>query len=177
MHIYVSNLTIIGSDNGLLSGWHQAIIWTNAGILLIEPLRTNFSEIIITIQMFPFKKMHLKMLSEQWWPFCLGFNVLTCKQLISPGAKFTQHGGCRCYGALAMAISIYSADAVFNDEVDEKMWSKINFEGKIVLISLIVSWWCHMAIWNFFIIGLGNGLSPATGPKPYSKLMLMHCQL
>ena len=38
-HIYVSvNYTIIGSDDGLLPDGHQAIIWTNAGILLFEPL-------------------------------------------------------------------------------------------------------------------------------------------
>ena len=49
MHIYVGNLTIIGSDNGLSPGRRQAIIWTNAGILLIEPLGTNFSEISIEI--------------------------------------------------------------------------------------------------------------------------------
>ena len=34
-HICVSKLTIIDSDNGLSSSWHQAIIWTNAGILYI----------------------------------------------------------------------------------------------------------------------------------------------
>ena len=45
----VGNLTIIGSDNGLSPGRHQAIIWTNAGILLIGPLGTNFSEILIEI--------------------------------------------------------------------------------------------------------------------------------
>ena len=59
----ISKLTIIGSDNGLLPGQCQAIIWTNAGILLIGPLGTNFSEILIEIHTFPFKKMHLKMLS------------------------------------------------------------------------------------------------------------------
>ena len=48
-HICVGNLTIIGSDNGLSPGRHQAIIWTNAGILLIGPLRTNISEILIEI--------------------------------------------------------------------------------------------------------------------------------
>ena len=41
-HICVSKLTIIGSDNGLSPGRRQAIIWTNAGILLIGPLGTNF---------------------------------------------------------------------------------------------------------------------------------------
>ena len=76
-HICVSNLTIIGSDNGLAPGRHQAIIWTNAGILLIGPSETNFSEIIIEIHTFSFKKMHLKMSSGKWQPFCLGLNVLT----------------------------------------------------------------------------------------------------
>ena len=46
MHICVSKLTIIGSDNGLLPGRRQAIIRTSAGILLIGPLGTDFSEII-----------------------------------------------------------------------------------------------------------------------------------
>ena len=34
----------------------QAITWTNAGILLIGPLGTNFSEILIRINTFSFKK-------------------------------------------------------------------------------------------------------------------------
>ena len=46
-HICVSKLTISGSDNGLSPGRHQAIIWTNAGILLIRSLRTNFNEMLI----------------------------------------------------------------------------------------------------------------------------------
>ena len=44
-HIYANNVTIIGSDNGMSPDRRQAIIWTNAGILLIWPLVTNFSEI------------------------------------------------------------------------------------------------------------------------------------
>ena len=43
-HICVTNLTIIGSNNGLSPGRHQAIIWTDDGILLIGPLGTNFRE-------------------------------------------------------------------------------------------------------------------------------------
>ena len=76
-HICVVKLTIIGSDNGLSPGRRQAIIWTNAGILLIGPLGTNVIEILIGIQTFSFKKMHLKMSSGKWRPFCLGLNVLT----------------------------------------------------------------------------------------------------
>ena len=75
-HICVSKLTIISSDNGLSPGRRQAIIWTNAGILLIGPLGTNFSEILIGIQTFSFTKMHLKISSAIWRPFCLGLNVL-----------------------------------------------------------------------------------------------------
>ena len=44
-HICVGKLTIIGSDNGLSPERRQAIIWTNAEILLIGPLGTNFSDI------------------------------------------------------------------------------------------------------------------------------------
>ena len=75
-HICVDNLTAIGSDNGLSPGRRQAIIRTNVGILLIEPLGTNFSDILIEIMTFSVKKMHLKMSSGDWWPFCLGLNEL-----------------------------------------------------------------------------------------------------
>ena len=51
-------LTIIGSNNGLSPGRHQAIIWTNAGMLLIGALGTNVSEIRIKIDTFSLTKMH-----------------------------------------------------------------------------------------------------------------------
>ena len=76
MHICVSNLNIIGSDNGLSPGRHQAIIWINAGIWWIGPLETNFSEIFIQIHTFSFKEMHLKLSSAKLQSFCLGLNVL-----------------------------------------------------------------------------------------------------
>ena len=76
-HICVGNLTIIGSDNGLSPGRRPAVIWTNAGILLIGPLGTNFSEILIEILTFSFKKMCLKVSSAKWCPFCLSLNLLT----------------------------------------------------------------------------------------------------
>ena len=61
-YICVRKLTIIGSDNGLSPGRRQAIIWTNAGILLIRTLETNFSEIVSEIHTFKKKciwKCHL----------------------------------------------------------------------------------------------------------------------
>ena len=83
-HLCISKLTIIGSDNGLSPGRRQAVIWTNAGILLIRTLGTNFNEMQGKIHSFSFKKMHLKMLSAKGRVFSLGLNELT-----GPGARFT----------------------------------------------------------------------------------------
>ena len=75
-HKCVGKQTIIGSDNDLLPGRRQAIIWTNAGILLVGPIGTNFSEISIKILTFSFTKMRLNVSSAKWRPFCLVLNVL-----------------------------------------------------------------------------------------------------
>ena len=75
-YICASELAIFGSDNGLPPGQHQAIIWTNARILFIGPLRTNSGEILIEIDTFSFNKIYLKMPSRKWWPFRIDRNVL-----------------------------------------------------------------------------------------------------
>ena len=75
-HICVNKLTIIVSDNGLAPSRRQAIIWTNAAKVLIRPLGTNFSEMLIEIHIFSSKKMHLKLSSAKCRPFWLGLDVL-----------------------------------------------------------------------------------------------------
>ena len=76
--IYASlNWVLICSDNGLSPVRRQAIIWTNAGILLIGPLGTNFREIVIGIQTFSLTKLHLKTSSAKWRLSCLGLNELS----------------------------------------------------------------------------------------------------
>ena len=82
-HTCVGNLVIIGSDNGLLPGRRQAIIWTNAGILLTGPLGTNFSEILSEIHTVSIKKIRLKTSSAKWRPFCLCLNVLNSSKGLS----------------------------------------------------------------------------------------------
>ena len=73
IHVYASvNRVGIGSDNGLSSIRRHAIIQTNAGLLSIEPLRTNFGAIWIKIQNFSFKAMHMKISSAKWRLFCPG---------------------------------------------------------------------------------------------------------
>ena len=81
-HICIGKLTIIGSDNGLSPDRRQAIIWTNAGILLNRTLGTNFSDFLGEIRAFSFKKMHLKMPSGKLRPSCLGLNVLNVPCII-----------------------------------------------------------------------------------------------
>ena len=82
-HKFVSNLTTIVSDNGLSPGRRQAIIY-NAGILLIGPLGTNFSEILILIHTFSFIKCIwkccLEMVAILSQPYCVNMvNVVYFK--------------------------------------------------------------------------------------------------
>ena len=66
--------TIIGYDNGL-----------SPGILLTGPLGTHFSEILIAIHAFSFKKMYLKMSSAKWRPYCPGeMNYVVCSFVHMP---------------------------------------------------------------------------------------------
>ena len=76
-HICVRILIIVGSDNGLSPDRHQAIIWTNDGILLIGTLGTNFNEILLPIYKLSFKRMRLKMSSGKWRTPCFDLNALT----------------------------------------------------------------------------------------------------
>ena len=53
----------------------QANTYTNADLLSTGSPGTNFSEILIKILQFSFKKMHLKMSGAKWRPFCSGLSV------------------------------------------------------------------------------------------------------
>ena len=75
-HMWISELIINGSYNGLSPGRCQAIIWTSARILFIWPLGTNFSKMLIKFPISSFKKMPLKMMSAKYRPFCLSLNLV-----------------------------------------------------------------------------------------------------
>ena len=77
MHVCISKLTISVSENDLSPDQCQAIIWTNARILSIGPLGTNFSEILFEIYIFSAWLLHFKMSSANWWLFCLSLNELS----------------------------------------------------------------------------------------------------
>ena len=56
----VRNIVIIASNNSLSPGRCQAIIWTNAKILLIGRSWINFNGILIEINTSSFTKIHLR---------------------------------------------------------------------------------------------------------------------
>ena len=78
-HICVGKLTIIGLDNGLSPERRQAIIWTNAGMLLMGPLGTNFSEILIEIQTF-------------YWRNCI-WKRARCHSVVHQPGPIVKHDG------------------------------------------------------------------------------------
>ena len=59
-----------------LAGAKSFIIWTDTGLLFIGFLGTIFRDIWIKILTFSFKKIHWKISSAKWWPFCFDLNVL-----------------------------------------------------------------------------------------------------
>ena len=143
-HICVDNLTVIGSDNSLSPGWRQAIIWTNDRILFIGPSGTNFSEVFIEIHAFSLKKMHLKMSSGKWWPFCPGLNVLIMyKQLLS--VLFISVG-LACYseevcGPVRQCPGFpLSAE---NKDASSKHWDTYRIKKTLFLIRFHASLLCH----------------------------------
>ena len=106
-HVCVGEVTI-SSDNGLLPVRHQAIIYTNAGILLIGPLGINCCEICIEINISSFKKMHLKMSSAKWWPSwpqCVRFSIHWPPLWLPQPPPICAHLGC------------YTAKPVYNDHL------------------------------------------------------------
>ena len=99
-NILASKLTTIGSDNGLSPGRRQVIIWTNAGILLIEPLGRNFNEILIEIHTFLAKKIYLKMASGKWCTVSLGFNVIISASTNPQQNASSTHNSWDIYGKI-----------------------------------------------------------------------------
>ena len=110
-HICVGKLTVIGSDNGLDPGRRLAIIWTNAGILFIEPLGTNKSDILnqnwnIFIEENALENVVCEMASILCWPQCVD---VTCI-LFGDGLRwsFSRWNWWLCYQQKAALTGLYT---------------------------------------------------------------------
>ena len=72
------NCVSISSDDGLSPVRPQAITRTNADLLSIGPLGTNFGEIGIKMQKLLMIKMASENVSAKWRPFCPGEDEFDC---------------------------------------------------------------------------------------------------
>ena len=124
-HICISELTNIGSDKGLSPGWHQAIIWTNAGLLSIGPIE-------IEIHIFSFKKMHLNMSSGKRRPFCLNLNALTCQSIGIVRIYLAKLTHCTC----SIGVSLINANGSFLNQ------------QYIMYISTVLTRYCLHKAWQ-----------------------------
>ena len=86
-------------DNLISIGRRQAIIWTNAGILLTRTLWTIFSETLNEINTFSFRKMHCEnvvsematILSRPQCCLCCGVRVLWLVCLVYAAYRIYSH--------------------------------------------------------------------------------------
>ena len=179
-HLCIGTLTIIGSDNSLSPGRHQAIIWTSVGILLTGPMGTNFSEILIEIDTFPFKKIHMNMSSGKLWPFCLGLHVLSSEasyRKFPPSLEFTRFG----VDVIVSFRNLAGANALLlrrisNFRMMGHLWTYISrLRDFIVRFGDKTSWRLvnkgQGTYWRIYILRPGVGVT-----KPISSVPLF-CQL
>ena len=103
-HICISKLTIIGSDRGLFPSWHQAIIWTNAWILLIWPCGTYFNGFFEQYSYISIQENALENVVWKWQPFSLALNVLTNHTYHSFVTQLTSVGYDNAYQQLSRSL-------------------------------------------------------------------------
>ena len=147
-HICISKLTIIGSDNGLSPGRRKAIIWTNAGILLIGPWATDFNEIFIKMKQFSFLKNAFENVVWKTAAIYFGLNVLrvgcfvyNMLQCSLPAAFLKKWGGMKTKLFGGVKYILYSDMAnhmVIN--VLEIFWYKCYCRERIYQIWTLLLW-------------------------------------
>ena len=155
-HIYDANLTIFGLDNGLSPGRRQAIIWTTAGILLMDPWEQT--SVKVKILTFSLKKTHLKVSSVEWQPFCLGFNVLMkgiqypfkgspVKMLPAIDCfNIWQHGQCKWLWLYWICSSQAGNTSVNVENNKTKLRKHVFFH--MVFLCLLITVMSHWARWH-----------------------------
>ena len=122
--------------SAILQSLVQIMAWrrpNNAGILLIWPLGTNFSEMLIEILRVSLRKMRLKGSYAKWRPFCLGLNLSNWGNAAYPVPPSFQ----MIYGPVQAGV----INAVLRPKSFSKLWMKyaklyLYFTSLILLINL-----------------------------------------
>ena len=149
-HICVGKLHTIGSDNGMSPRRRQAIFWTNAGIVLIRPLGTNFSEILYwEIKHFHSRKCTWNCVCEMA-AICLGLNVL-----IPSKPKVAQYGGAGLWR--------YGCRSSSQCRVVFLYWKPY------LTSSWVYPWWRHQKETFSALLAICAGNSPVPGEFPTQR--------
>ena len=107
----------------------------------VGPLGTNFSEILIRIQAFSFKKIRSKMSSAKWHPFCLGPNVLSYQLVITCITKLLATNRMNVKRSITALIWVWYFAQLYAIQIDENS-QKVALGG--VLINL--DWVKHICV-------------------------------
>ena len=143
MHICISKLSTIGSVNGLLPAGARPLFEPMLGYWQLN-LGINFNEILIKICTFSFKKMHLKMLSGKWWPFCLCLSVLIDQERPFASCMFSTYISLKLFDESAHKIITSSCQFIVNCHLQaqnlwrHKKWDTLSWLELIVLKSATV---------------------------------------
>ena len=98
----------------------------------VRTLRTNFSEIVIEIQIVSFRKMHLKLSFAKSCPFCLGLNVSTglaayiqhrtpMRSFSATGAYIYLLGMCSCQYIRMIPYAIWENNFPIKKEINASL--------------------------------------------------------
>ena len=167
MDICINKLAIIVLDNGLSPGRCQAIIWTNAGIWLMQTLETNFSEILNEIHTFSFKKMRLKMSSAKWIVACLTPSCYLDQWWLTDNCSPQEQtsGKFELKYALVSMCRMYCIDTLFSSRIYRCKAYLFTIILLFVPISIMVvlevsaACWCMFFISELYFLGMDNSLS------------------
>ena len=153
----VFNRVSIGSGNGLLPVWRQATTWTNTSLLSIEPLGINFSAIRVAIKIFLLIKIHLKVSSAKWRPFCPGRDELSNRT--SAGLVMIKFQSLLCYHLIQHRIwALFELKACTN---------LFRFSLPVTVRSCQRFWWHHQM--ETFFVSLALCAGNFTGEFPSQR--------
>ena len=142
LHFWISQITCVLHI--------QAIIWTNAGLLLIWPLQTNLSGILIEVHIFSFKKITFKISFGKWRSLCIGLSVLNiCK--VSVGLSRTRNVGHSVTRNSRVAINddnCYRGNIIIFDDVKVICHYCIYALETVQIFNSLGISWQHHTFWS-----------------------------
>ena len=133
--------TIIGSDNGLSPGRHQAIVWTNVGIYLIQGNTSAHGQWIIYMYLYIYIDREMKMSLKQHGHFATnGFVFPFFRQML------INHSYCQTRSALLAAAILKIYTYIYSRVVRPLPWIELS---RLYLFDIFILKSCAL---NLFLL-------------------------